>query len=58
MAGVIVGARLGLAQHLTDNARVFDVELDDDDISMIEAVLARSRDLMTLIGDCGAEYRS
>ena len=58
VAGVIVGARLGLAQHLTDNARVFDVELDDDDISMIEAVLARSRDLMTLIGDCGAEYRS
>jgi aryl-alcohol dehydrogenase-like predicted oxidoreductase len=58
VAGVMVGARLGLAQHLTDNARVFDVELDDDDISMIEAVLARSRDLMTLIGDCGAEYRS
>ena len=58
VAGVIVGARLGLAQHLTDNARVFDVELDADDISMIEAVLARSRDLITLIGDCGDEYRS
>jgi hypothetical protein len=25
---------------------------------MIEAVLARSRDLITLIGDCGDEYRS
>jgi hypothetical protein len=25
---------------------------------MIGAVLARSRDLITLIGDCGDEYRS
>ena len=58
VAGVIVGARLGVAQHLTDNARVFGVKLDSDDLSMIEAVLARSRDLMALIGDCGDEYRS
>ena len=58
VAGVIVGARLGVAQHLTDNARVFGVKLDADDLSMIEAVLSRSRDLITLIGDCGDEYRS
>ena len=58
VAGVIVGARLGVAQHLTDNARVFGVKLDADDLSMIEAVLVRSRDLITLIGDCGDEYRS
>ena len=58
VAGVIVGARLGVAQHLADNARVFGVKLDADDLSMIEAVLARSRDLITLIGDCGDEYRS
>jgi aryl-alcohol dehydrogenase-like predicted oxidoreductase len=58
VAGVIVGARLGVAQHLTDNAWVFGVKLDADDLSMIEAVLARSRDLITLIGDCGDEYRS
>jgi aryl-alcohol dehydrogenase-like predicted oxidoreductase len=58
VAGVIVGGRLGVAQHLTDNARVFGVKLDANDLSMIEAVLARSRDLITLIGDCGDEYRS
>ena len=58
VAGVIVGARLGVAQHLTDNAGVFDVKLDADDLGMIEAVLASSRDLMTLVGDCGDEYRS
>jgi aryl-alcohol dehydrogenase-like predicted oxidoreductase len=58
VAGVIVGARLGVAQHLADNARVFGVKLDANDLGMIESVLARSRDLITLIGDCGDEYRS
>jgi aryl-alcohol dehydrogenase-like predicted oxidoreductase len=57
VAGVIVGARLGVAQHLADNARVFDFELDADDLAAIEAILAQSRDLMQSIGDCGDEYR-
>src|SRR5947199_6777470 len=57
VAGVIVGARLGVAQHIADNARVFEFALDADDQAMIEAVLMRSRDLMKLIGDCGDEYR-
>jgi aryl-alcohol dehydrogenase-like predicted oxidoreductase len=57
VAGVIVGTRLGVAQHLADNARVFDFALGVDDLAMIEAVLAKSRDLIKLIGDCGDEYR-
>jgi aryl-alcohol dehydrogenase-like predicted oxidoreductase len=57
VAGVIVGARLGVAQHLADNARVFGFELDTEDHAVIEAVLAKSHDLMKLIGDCGDEYR-
>jgi aryl-alcohol dehydrogenase-like predicted oxidoreductase len=57
VAGVIIGARLGIAEHIADNARIFDVALDADDLAMIEPVLARSRDLMRLIGDCGDEYR-
>lgn len=57
VAGVIVGARLGIADHLADNARVFGCDLDAGDLAMIEAVLARSRDLMRVIGDCGDEYR-
>jgi aryl-alcohol dehydrogenase-like predicted oxidoreductase len=57
VAGVIVGARLGTAQHITDNARVFDFAIAGDDVAKIETVLARSRDLMKLIGDCGDEYR-
>jgi len=57
VAGVIVGARLGVAEHISDNARVFSFALDAEDYAAIEPVLAKSRDLMRLIGDCGDEYR-
>jgi aryl-alcohol dehydrogenase-like predicted oxidoreductase len=57
VAGVIVGARLGVAQHLVDNARVFDFMLEDEDVARIETIIAKSRDLIQVIGDCGAEYR-
>ncbi len=57
VAGVIVGTRLGVAEHIADNARVFGFALDADDRTRIEAVLAKSRDLMKVIGDCGDEYR-
>ena len=58
VAGVIVGVRLGVAEHRADNARVFDFALDAADIQAIEAVSHRGRDLMQVIGDCGDEYRS
>jgi aryl-alcohol dehydrogenase-like predicted oxidoreductase len=57
VAGVIIGARLGVAEHIADNARTFDLSLDADDLAALDPVLARSRDLMTAIGDCGDEYR-
>lgn len=57
VAGVIVGARLGISQHLEDNARVFSLELEQADRDQIEAVVGRSRNLFQLIGDCGDEYR-
>jgi aryl-alcohol dehydrogenase-like predicted oxidoreductase len=57
VAGVIVGVRLGLAEHRQDNARVFELVLDEQDRGRIQAVLAQSRDLYSLIGDCGDEYR-
>jgi aryl-alcohol dehydrogenase-like predicted oxidoreductase len=57
VAGVIVGARLGVSSHLEDNARVFSLMLDQSDRDQINAVLRRSRDLYQLIGDCGDEYR-
>ena len=57
VAGVIIGARLGIAEHIAANARVFDLGLDADDLARLEPVLSRSRDLMRVIGDCGDEYR-
>jgi aryl-alcohol dehydrogenase-like predicted oxidoreductase len=57
VAGVIVGARLGLAEHIADNTRVFGLTLDGEDLALIGAVLAKSRDLLRLVGDCGDEYR-
>jgi len=57
VAGVIVGTRLGLSEHIADNQRVFSFTLDAADYAQLEEVLAKSRDLMTAIGDCGDEYR-
>ena len=57
VAGVIVGVRLGIAEHLEDNARVFGLELEPEDVDEIESVLSQSRDLYKTIGDCGDEYR-
>ncbi len=57
VAGVIIGARLGIAEHLTDNAQVFNLKLDDGDRQQIANVLSQSRNLLERIGDCGDEYR-
>jgi aryl-alcohol dehydrogenase-like predicted oxidoreductase len=57
VAGVIVGVRLGVTDHRTDNARVFEFTLTPEDHARIRTVLVRSRDLYHLIGDCGDEYR-
>jgi aryl-alcohol dehydrogenase-like predicted oxidoreductase len=57
VAGVIVGARLGIAEHIAANARIFDLALDAGDLARLAPILARGRDLMQMIGDCGDEYR-
>ena len=57
VAGVIVGTRLGVAEHITENARVFDVALDAEDEAALAPVLAQGRNLILAIGDCGDEYR-
>jgi aryl-alcohol dehydrogenase-like predicted oxidoreductase len=57
VAGVIVGVRLGVTDHRTDNAHVFEFTLTPEDHARIRTVLVRSRDLYHLIGDCGDEYR-
>jgi aryl-alcohol dehydrogenase-like predicted oxidoreductase len=57
VAGAIIGARLGVAQHMVETTRVFGFQLDPVDLDDIHAVTAQARDLSAIIGDCGAEYR-
>jgi aryl-alcohol dehydrogenase-like predicted oxidoreductase len=57
VAAVIIGARLGIAEHIADNARTFALALDAEDAAGLEPVAAKSRNLMAVIGDCGDEYR-
>ncbi|RXM95491.1 hypothetical protein EOD39_16816 [Acipenser ruthenus] len=60
VGGVIVGSRLGVpgAEHIQENLKSFEVNLSANDISKIESVLSRSKDLIAVIGDCGDEYRN
>lgn len=57
VAGVIVGARLGISNHIAENSKTFDLRLDSDDISQIHGVTSKANDLYDIIGDCGDEYR-
>lgn len=57
VGGVIAGVRLGQSEHLAENARVFSFDLTQEDHAEIEAAASQGRDLLAVIGDCGAEYR-
>lgn len=54
VAGVIIGARLGQGNHIDDNVKLFDIQLDESDLCAIHAQLAG---LNAIHGDCGDEYR-
>lgn len=57
VAGAIVGARLGISEHLEENGKVFNFSLDAEDYNQINSIETESRDLFKYIGDCGDEYR-
>jgi len=57
VAGVIIGARLGVSDNRADTLRIFGLALTQEDHELIETVLAKSNDLFQSIGDCGDEYR-
>lgn len=54
VAGVIVGARLGASEHIADNLRLFEFELDEADHAMLQGTLG---EMTPIPGDCGDEYR-
>ena len=57
VASAIVGVRLGVSDHLEDNAGLFDISLRDEDRERIQSVLSKANDLFAVTGDCGDEYR-
>ncbi len=57
VAGAIIGVRLGIAEHISENEKTFGFCLDDKDYSMIKEVTSKANNLFDSIGDCGAEYR-
>jgi len=50
VAGTIIGARLGITEHRENNTKVFDVKLDEKDLTSINYSFVT-------ICDCGDEYR-
>jgi aryl-alcohol dehydrogenase-like predicted oxidoreductase len=57
VAGVIIGVRLGIADHIDDNNNVFNFNLDDSDLESIDEISKNANNLYEIIGDCGEEYR-
>lgn len=57
IAGVIAGTRLGVSEHRAERARVFSFALEADDVAALDAASGKGRNLFTIIGDCGDEYR-
>ena len=57
VAGVIIGDRLGIVDHINDNTQVFNFNLDKSDCDAIDSVCTKANNLFEIIGDCGDEYR-
>ncbi|GJM08865.1 MAG: hypothetical protein DHS20C11_11410 [Lysobacteraceae bacterium] len=54
VAGVILGARLGAANHVAENLKIFDLQLDHQDLARIKEATGA---MAAIPGDCGDEYR-
>jgi aryl-alcohol dehydrogenase-like predicted oxidoreductase len=58
VAGVILGVRFGISEHLTENQQLFNFQLDTEDYQTLQTLGQHSHRLLEVIGDCGNEYRS
>ncbi|HWA34369.1 MAG TPA: Rid family hydrolase, partial [Cyclobacteriaceae bacterium] len=54
VAGVIVGSRLGISEHIDANAKLFSFSFSQENKQSIQTALAG---LEAIPGDCGDEYR-
>ena len=59
VGAVIIGARMGISEHVKENLKSLSFTLDHEDREKIEAVLAKcnAKAIFEDMGDCGAEYR-
>lgn len=59
VGAVIIGARMGISEHVDENLEVFKFILDEEDQAGIQKILdkCKARDVFAEMGDCGAEYR-
>lgn len=59
VGAVIIGARMGISEHVDENLEVFKFKMDEEDRAGIQKVLdkCKARDVFAEMGDCGAEYR-
>lgn len=65
VGAVIVGTRLGVSSHASDNVNVFKFQLDEEDMMAINKVALgdapgreRAKAVFDKLGDCGNEYRA
>jgi aryl-alcohol dehydrogenase-like predicted oxidoreductase/enamine deaminase RidA (YjgF/YER057c/UK114 family) len=54
VAAVIIGARLGESEHIEDNKKLLNIDLDVADVASIKEAQSQ---LKSIPGDCGDEYR-
>lgn len=54
VAGIILGARLGISNHIEENKKIFKLELTKEDKETIDTAL---KALSSIPGNCGDEYR-
>lgn len=59
VGAVIVGARMGISEHVEENLKAFTFKLSEEDLAEIQKVLekCRAKEVYEAMGDCGAEYR-
>ncbi|QVM05500.1 hypothetical protein D8B26_000207 [Coccidioides posadasii str. Silveira] len=60
VGAVLVGARMGVSEHIDENLAIYGLSLDDEDRDKIEDILKMSKrdQVFADMGDCGSEYRS
>lgn len=59
VGAVIIGARMGISEHIEENLKAFSFVLDAEDKQQVETVLVKcnAKAIFEAMGDCGSEYR-